>query len=33
MDENPANDCEELMIVVSEDARQKVVMEIATGTW
>jgi len=32
-DENPDNDCAETVVVVSEDARQKVIMEIATGTW
>jgi hypothetical protein len=32
-DENPDNDCAEIVVTVSEDARQKVVMEIATGTW
>jgi hypothetical protein len=33
MDENPSNDCTDLLVTVSEDARQKVIMEIATGTW
>lgn len=33
LDENPNNNCSEMLVTVSEDARQKVVMEIATGTW
>ena len=32
-DENLVNDCAETLVTVSEDARQKVIMEIATGTW
>jgi hypothetical protein len=32
-DENLENDCSELLVTVSEDARQKVVMELFTGTW
>nr|NQU93352.1 hypothetical protein [Bacteroidota bacterium] len=32
-DENPDNDCEDMLVTVSEDARQKVVMELVTGLW
>jgi hypothetical protein len=32
-DENPDNDCADMLVTVSEDARQKVIMELATGTW
>lgn len=32
-DENLENDCEDMLVTVSEDARQKVVMELFTGLW
>jgi len=32
-DENQANNCMDLLVEISENARQKVVLEIATGTW
>ena len=32
-DENSENDCEEMLVMVSDDARQKLVLEFFTGTW
>lgn len=32
-DENLENDCEDMLVTVSEDARQSVVLEFFTGTW
>lgn len=32
-DENVENDCSDMLVTVSEDPRQKVVMELFTGTW
>jgi len=32
-DENDENDCADMLVTVSEDARQKLVIEFFTGTW
>lgn len=32
-DEQTENDCEDMLVTISEDARQKVVMELFTGLW
>lgn len=32
-DENAENDCSDMLVTVSEDARQKLVIEFFTGTW
>jgi LEA14-like dessication related protein len=33
LDENSANNCQEMDVVVEENVRQNVILEIATGTW